>query len=161
MHFICLIHTRAHARTLRSNSIRRIVWDKSSPVEARLHVQRVMHVGLPCYTISLIASCSKHSHLTLLCRIPTWSRVTADLLDFLKTRVQSSLQSHGVTSDFITRDIQGYAVWLSPDNTDKSPLSLCSPNTLLKDTQTPTIRGLEGSHVLTYSHTHAQWKPSL
>lgn len=121
----------------------------------------VMHVGLFCNrsTVSLIASCSKHSHLTLLCCIPISSRATQDLLDFFKTRVQSSLQSHSVTSDFITQDIQGYAVWLSPDNTDKSSpslsLSVSQTHCSKTHTHTPTIHRLEGSRVLVYTHTHS------
>ena len=91
---------------------------------------------------------------------PSQSRVTVDLLDFFKTRVQSSLQSHSVTSDFITQDIQGYAVWLSPDNTDKSSLSPSLFPKHIVQRHTPITRHLEGSHVaLVYTHTHAQWKP--
>lgn len=85
---------------------------------------------------------------------PSQSRVTVDLLDFFKTRVQSSLQSHSVTSDFITQDIQGYAVWLSPDNTDKSSLSPSLFPKHIAQRHTPITRRLEGSRVLVYTHTH-------
>ncbi len=151
--------SQTHAYSLSSNSLKNCLrW--ILPSVSVFHVRRLMHVGLPCnsYSISLVALCSKHSHLTSWRCIPISSRLTVDLLDFFKTRVQSSLQSHSVTSDFITQDIQGYAVWLSPDNTDKSTRSFSVSQThcLKIHTYTHDTRSgrLPCASVYTHAHTH-------